>query len=75
MAKRKWRELSPAMRCSIMTLAAVQIGLIAAAHADISRRPADQIRGPKRLWRVATLLNFAGPIAYFAWGRVPSPAR
>ena len=46
-----------------------QVGLFAAAQADLRRRPAGQVNGSKRLWRLATFLNFVGPVAYFARGR------
>ncbi|HEU0256580.1 MAG TPA: hypothetical protein VFQ96_01925 [Microbacteriaceae bacterium] len=75
MAKRKWRELPPALRTAIIAAAAVQIALVGAAHADMSRRPAEQIRGPKGLWRLATLVNFVGPVAYFRWGRLAPGTR
>jgi hypothetical protein len=45
--------------------------LLAAALADIYRRPAEEINGSKWLWSAAALVNFMGigPIAYFAFGR------
>ena len=45
-----------------------------AAQRDISRRPAEQIRGSKALWRVATLVNFIGPASYFTFGVKRHPA-
>ena len=49
----------------------VQFALLAAALADIYRRPAEEINGSKWLWSAAALVNFMGigPIAYFAFGR------
>ena len=35
---------------------------------DLRRRPADQVRGPKWLWRLASL-NLTGSIAYVLVGR------
>ena len=49
--------------------AVVQVTLLAAAQIDITRRPKEQIRGAKLLWRILVLVNFIGPIAYFAIGR------
>lgn len=69
MAKRRWSELSPKTRGVILVLGTVQVLLIGIAHADISRRAPEEIRGPKRLWRLATLVSFVGPIAYFVAGR------
>lgn len=68
----RWRELPRAHRTRIMIAGAVQITLAVAAWVDLARRPADRVRGPKPLWAVAIAVNFAGPLAYFRWGRVRS---
>ena len=67
--KRKWSELSSRERVVIVVLTVLQVGLLAAAQRDLGRREADEVNGPKRLWRLICLVNFAGPIAYFAVGR------
>ena len=36
---------------------------------DLQRRPDDQVRGSKRLWRVASAINTVGSAAYLAVGR------
>ena len=36
---------------------------------DLRRRPDDAVRGPKRLWRVASTLNTSGAVAYWLFGR------
>ena len=36
---------------------------------DLRRRPEDQVRGSKRLWRVASAMNTIGSVAYLAVGR------
>lgn len=36
---------------------------------DLRRRPAEQVRGSKRLWRVASAVNTVGSVAYLAVGR------
>jgi hypothetical protein len=41
---------------------------------DIQRRPVDQLRGSKRLWRVASAMNTIGSVAYVAVGRKRSHA-
>lgn len=69
MANTKWKDLSPAQRRMIGAAAAVQIGLSAATLIDLRRRTPEQVRGPKRLWKLAAFVNFAGPIAYFTLGR------
>jgi hypothetical protein len=46
----------------------VQLSMLVAAQRDISRRPAEEIRGSKALWRAVTLINFIGPGSYFTFG-------
>ena len=72
--KKTWKELSPMGKVGTITAAIVQLSLLFAAQRDISHRPAEQIRGSKTLWRLATLVNFIGPGSYFAFGRKRLPA-
>lgn len=73
MAGRRWSEMSPAQRAAVIAAACVQVGLAASAWTDLARRPATQVRGPKRWWAAAIAVNFVGPLAYFRWGRTRSP--
>jgi FixJ family two-component response regulator len=66
---RKWSELSSRQRTVLGSLAAAELSLKIAALVDISRRPAELIRGPKLLWRAAMVVNLIGPVSYFAFGR------
>ncbi|MEU4579422.1 PLDc N-terminal domain-containing protein [Nonomuraea sp. NPDC023979] len=68
MAK-QWRELSKGQRTAIGALTGAQLALLGAALIDLQRRPAAEIKGSKRAWRAAVFVNFAGPLAYFAFGR------
>jgi hypothetical protein len=65
----KWAGLSPRQRVLVGTAAAVELSLKIAALVDIQRRPAEQIRGPKALWRAAMAVNLIGPVSYFTLGR------
>jgi hypothetical protein len=67
--RKHWNELSDQQRRGIMAAGAIQVLLAAAALLDLRRRPSDQVRGSKKLWAAATLVNFVGPLAYFAFGR------
>lgn len=71
MAKRKqrWSELPPGRRRAIVVLGAAQVSFQLAALIDLRRRPADELRGSKRLWAAASFVNWLGPLAYFAYGR------
>jgi hypothetical protein len=64
-----YRGLSPAARAALWVLLAFELVLIAAAQRDIQRRPAEEIRGPKLLWRVVATQNVVGPAAYYGLGR------
>lgn len=70
MNKRKWKDLPLGARIVVMVIAAVELSLLVAAQVDITRRPAEQIRGGKLRWRLISLINVAGPLAYFRKGRI-----
>ncbi|MET9226187.1 PLDc N-terminal domain-containing protein [Lentzea sp. NPDC003310] len=66
---RHWSELPEGERRTLVAMAAVQVALAGAAWTDLALRPGEFVRGRKRWWALAILVNFAGPIAYFRWGR------
>jgi hypothetical protein len=74
MAKR-WSDLSPGTRKTIIVVGVAEAALKAAAAIDIKRRPADQIRGPKWAWLTGLVINSAGviPLSYFVFGRRRAP--
>lgn len=69
MVKRRFRDLSSRNRVLLVVLGIVQVSLNAAAQIDITRRAADEIRGPKFAWRLVSMVNIVGPVAYFVRGR------
>jgi hypothetical protein len=75
MTKRRFSDLSPRRRMLLVALGAVQISLNLAAQIDISRRSPSEVRGSKIGWRLVSLVNIFGPVAYFRWGRVPKQDR
>ena len=68
----KWSELSPGQRYWVLALGSVELVLTVASLADLSRRPAEQVRGPKALGALAAFVQPVGPIAYLVLGRRPS---
>lgn len=70
-SKKRFREYSPAQQAWIAVLIAVSLGLVVASERDIQRRPADQVRGSKVLWRLVCL-NALGAASYLRWGRRPA---
>ena len=71
--KQRFSEYSPARQRWIVVVLLVSLGLVAAGERDIQRRPAEQVRGSKLLWRLVCL-NALGALGYFRWGRRPSSA-
>jgi hypothetical protein len=70
--KRRWSDLSRRQRVLLLFGVAFEGTLKISALRDLRRRPADEIRGSKKLWATALVLaNSAGavPIAYFRIGR------
>ena len=70
-----WRERTSRQRLRIILQAGIQLGLLVAALYDLRKRPADQIRGPKRIWTLVCGVNYLGlgQIAYFLIGRRRTP--
>ena len=67
--KKTWNDLTGAQQAGLGLLGMVQLGLLVAAQIDLPRRPDEQVNGPKAVWRAVALINFFGPLAYFAIGR------
>ncbi|MCC2336009.1 PLDc N-terminal domain-containing protein [Cellulomonas wangsupingiae] len=68
----KWREMSGRRRAMVVVLGTAQVALTAAAYRDLVKRPAEQVNGPKSAWALALLVNWVGPLTYFAKGRITS---
>ncbi len=68
---KRWSDLTAREKSPLVVRGIFQVALLAAALADIYRRPVEEIRGRKWLWSVVALVNFMGigPVAYFAFGR------
>lgn len=69
MAGKKWADLSTQQQTRIVAGAAVQLSLMSAALLDLRKRTPEELNGPKAAWVAASFVNFAGPIAYFLFGR------
>ena len=69
MRRQRWQDLSTAQRAGLVGAVTVQLTLLAAALADVLRRPADEINGDRRIWLGVSFINFVGPVAYFLAGR------
>jgi hypothetical protein len=70
--RRKWSELSPRARRTIIVVGTIEGMLKVSALVSLARRPAGAVRGSRALWATSiVLLNSAGvvPLAYFVFGR------
>jgi hypothetical protein len=72
MAKRRWSDLDPRVRQTLVVVGGIELCLKLAALIDLAQRPARRVHGSKAWWASAiVLVNSAGavPIAYFLRGR------
>jgi len=72
-ARKKWSDRSKLSRGLIVVAGVVEVVLLVATLIDLKRRPADQIKGSKRMWTALAFVNLLGPISYFAFGRRRGP--
>jgi hypothetical protein len=68
-SKKRWSDLSQWQRSAVVGAGVMQIGLLGAALADLSRRASHQLHGSKAMWAALSFVNFVGPLAYFGFGR------
>ena len=47
----------------------IHVIMLSLTWRDLSRRPAAAVRGKKRMWRLASLLNTSGSVTYWLFGR------
>jgi|GEM_PF-182892 len=74
-AKKKWSELGKGSRGLIVAAGVVEAVRLVATLIDNRRRPADRIKGSKRMWPALAFVNIAGPIAYITVGRRTATVR
>jgi hypothetical protein len=67
--KKQWSDLTDGQRAAIVVGGAIELVLTTLALVDLVRRPAAQVRGPKTLWALGSVVQPVGPIAYLLFGR------
>ena len=67
--RRDFTALSPVKQAAVVGLTAWNIWLIVLSQRSLNHTSAEQLRGPKPMWRLLCLTNTVGPLAYFRWGR------
>jgi hypothetical protein len=65
----EFRKLSSPAQAAIVAITVWNLWLTVSAELDIQRAPANEVRGRKVFWRLVSLTNTVGPLAYFRWGR------
>ena len=70
---RPFKQLPARSRALIIVGAFAQFALQFLALRDLKRRPATEIKGPKKVWVWLSFVNYFGPIAYFLVGRRSQP--
>lgn len=65
---KKFKDLSPPQRVVAVIVLVISLGLVATAERDLQRRPEEEVRGHKWLWRLVCL-NAVGALTYLRWGR------
>ncbi|WP_029137384.1 hypothetical protein [Nakamurella lactea] len=53
----------------LTAILALHVAVCALTWRDLSRRPAERVRGSKQVWRVASALNTGNSAAYWLFGR------
>jgi len=69
MAKKTWSDLTTTQQRLIVAGGVVEAVFTTIALRDLRRRPADQVRGPKAAWGLASFVQPVGPAAYLLVGR------
>jgi hypothetical protein len=67
-SKKRFKDYSPAQQRGIAALTVLSVAIVATAERDIQRRPAEEVRGSKLLWRLLSL-NALGAVGYLRWAR------
>lgn len=68
-ARRTFKELSPRLQISIVLTTIIELTLMITALRDLRQRPAEQVKGSKKLWALVSLITMFGPLTYFIFGR------
>lgn len=67
--KKSWADLTPKEKRVVYAGGTVEAVITVVALIDLSRRPADQVRGSKWAWLLSFVVQPFGRLSYFAIGR------
>jgi hypothetical protein len=69
-ARTEWASMSSGpKRIALTALVLAEAGLAALTWRDLRDRPAEEIRGSKRFWRIISTINPGNSVAYWLVGR------
>lgn len=68
MTRRSMTDLSPAVRGGMVLVGIVQAAFAFLAFWDLAHRSDSDVHGPRPAWIPVILVNWIGPLAYFAFG-------
>ncbi len=61
--------MTPRRKQVLAVALVLHVILVSLTWRDLRRRPAAAVRGKKRMWRVASIMNTSGSVAYWLLGR------
>ncbi|ANE04067.1 hypothetical protein ccrud_07515 [Corynebacterium crudilactis] len=64
-----WLDLPTELRFPVIAAAVVEFAGKVSVWVSLNRRKQEEVRGPKWLWALLTVVNGVGPAAYWAFGR------
>ena len=71
--KKRWSDLSPGQRATIVVGAIAELIMTTLALRDLARRPPEEVRGWKPAWVLALFVQPIGRVVYLLVGRRHSP--
>jgi len=73
--RKRWEAMSPAEKAGNMLMASADFALVVWALVDLWHRPDEAIKGKKRTWVLASLIQPFGAVIYLLFGRKTMPAQ
>ena len=65
------KPLTDSQKKVLVFVLVIHLIMVRLTWLDLRRRPDSAVRGPKGLWRLASIMNTTGSLAYWVFGRRP----
>jgi hypothetical protein len=69
------QEVTEKQKRILIVALVIHVIMLSLTWRDLSRRPDGAVRGKKRMWQLASLLNTSGSVTYWLFGRRPVKER